>query len=124
MTRKDEETAKKLLESMLKENADGIPILVEGPTDKRALEALGASGEIFIIQGTGSSLYTLAEIISTQSRRAIILTDPDHEGSRIAGRLASVLESLGVTPDLRYRRVCSLLKVSQVAHLAKLDGAN
>ena len=117
MKQNNEEKAEKLLKSMIKENSEGIPILVEGITDKKALEGLGVAGAIFIIQGTGSSLYTLAEKISTQSRRAIILTDPDHEGNRIAGQLATILESLGVTPDLGFRRICSLLKRSQVAHL-------
>lgn len=118
MNENNEEKARILLESLIKENQEGIPILVEGITDKKALEALGATGAIFIIQGTGSSLYTLAEKVSNQTRRAIILTDPDREGKRIAAQLATILESLGVTPDLRFRRICSLLKRSQVAHLS------
>ncbi len=117
MKENNEEKAKKLLELMIKENLKGIPILVEGITDKKALEQLGVKGAIFIIQGTGSKLYKIAEKVSNQSKRAIILTDPDHEGSRIAGQMAAILESLGITPDLRFRRICSLLKFSQVAHL-------
>jgi 5S rRNA maturation endonuclease (ribonuclease M5) len=117
MNSKDIEKARKLLELMIKENFEGVPILVEGKTDKTALKKLGIKGEIFIIQGTGNTLYTLAEKVSNQSNRAIILTDPDHEGSRIAGQIADLLESEGVTPDLRFRRICSLMNVSQVAHL-------
>ena len=117
MKENNHEKAKKLIELMIKENLRGFPILVEGRTDKKALKGLGVKGEIFIIQGTGNRLYTIAEKISNQSKRAIILTDPDHEGSRIAGQISDILESGGVTPDLRFRRICNLLKVSQVAHL-------
>ena len=117
MKEDNKEKAKKLIELMINENLMGVPILVEGINDKKALEKLGVKGEIFIIQGTGRRLYTTAEKVSNQSKRAIILTDPDNEGSRIAGQVANILESEGVTPDLRFRRICSLLKVSQVAHL-------
>jgi 5S rRNA maturation endonuclease (ribonuclease M5) len=117
MNENNSEKAKKLIRLMVEENLRGVPILVEGINDKKALKKLGVKGEIFIIQGTGRRLYTIAENVSNQSKRAIILTDPDHEGSRIAGQLADLLESEGVTPDLRFRKICSLMKVSQVAHL-------
>lgn len=115
-----EEKAVNLLKRMIEENLEGVPILVEGITDKKALRELGVKGDIFIIKGCGKPLVEIAEAISNQSKKVIILTDPDHAGARIAARMASVLEKHGVNPDLRYRRICSLLKFSQVAHI-RLD---
>lgn len=117
MSDKKRETAKKLLEEAIKANSDGIPILVEGKTDVAALRELGFDGDIFIIKGTGKSLLQLAEQVSNQSEHAIILTDPDRAGSKIAAQLSTVLLANGVNPDLRYRKICALLDKSQVAHL-------
>ena len=110
----------RLLSKLINENNSGTPIIVEGITDKEALRRLGCKGEIFITQGSGYSLYNLAEKVSDQSKKAIIFTDPDHAGSEIAGKLAGMLERNGVHPDLRYRRISSLLGFSQVAHI-KID---
>lgn len=117
---KDRKEAEKLL-SMLKEAAaEGVPILVEGKRDEAALRAIGVDGKIYKVMETGESRI-VESISSNQSpgkrRTAVILTDPDHEGNRLAGRTARMLEQFGVHPDMRFRKLCWLLGKGAVEHM-------
>lgn len=118
---KDRETAEKLLIELKEAGAEGVPILVEGKRDEAALRAIGVDGNIYKLMERGVS--RIAEQIATQhndrskKRTAIILTDPDHEGNRLASRAAYMLEQFGVHPDLKFRKLCRLLGKGAVEHL-------
>lgn len=124
---KDREKAEKLLSMLREAGAEGVPILVEGKRDCAALRAIGVEGKIYKVMESG--IMKVAEDITrstTAQRRnervkktAIILTDPDHEGNRLASRAAYVLEQFGVHPDMRFRKLCWLLGKSAVEHLGR-----
>jgi len=85
------------------------PIIVEGEYDKRSLRALGVTGDIRMIN-QGSTVFGLCELIAAHHREAIILTDWDVRGGRLARQLRDALSANGVRfdEDLRARltRLC------------------
>lgn len=120
---KDRDSAEKLLSMLREEGRSGVPILVEGKHDEAALRAIGVEGKIYKVTERG--IMKVAEEITQQSttaysnervKTAIILTDPDHEGNKLASRAAYVLEQFGVHPDMRFRKLCWLLGKSAVEH--------
>lgn len=86
----------------LRENASsGIPIIVEGADDVRALGKLGVDGSLHKISG-GTSLLNFIEGFSG-SREIIILTDFDRAGDKLARFFAKHLKRLGVEPITEFR---------------------
>ena len=112
------EKALLLLEELKEEAARGKPVLVEGKNDAKALKELGVVGNIVNLKGN-KSLSEIAERISSEltelakknrsEKSAIILTDPDSEGGKIAARIAYLLEQYGIHPELKFRKICRLL---------------
>ena len=98
----------RVLEDLAEKNRRA-PIIVEGEYDKRSLRALGVSGDIRLIN-QGSSIFALCESIAAGHREAIILTDWDVRGGRLARQLREGLSANGVRydEDLRARltRLC------------------
>jgi len=86
------------------EKSRTAPVLVEGERDVKALRALGVDGDIRPIN-RGNSLFRLCEDLSREYRRAIILTDWDVRGGRLARQLRDGLAANGVRydDDLRAR---------------------
>lgn len=82
----------------LKEEA--IPIVVEGPNDRAALEAFDISG---IITLSRTPLYKVVDDIAERSKRVIILTDLDKEGKRLYSKLKQSFDRIGVQVDTVYR---------------------
>lgn len=87
----------------LKGILDGIevPVIVEGDSDRFTLRRLGVEN---IIPLNGKPLFKIASKISRESREAVVLTDFDSEGRKIAKKLNDLLTSFGVTPDERTRK--------------------
>src|SRR5207247_10104857 len=75
-------------------------ILVEGGDDRRAFVALGLTGDIRLIN-EGSTIFGLCESIAGGHREAIILTDWDVRGGRLARQLRDGLAANGVRFDER-----------------------
>lgn len=88
--------------SDLKEANRTTPVLVEGQRDVAVLRALGCKGEVLTIHN-GRALFEVAEILAEENRRAIILTDWDRRGTRLAEQLTHGLTANGVTADTTYR---------------------
>ena len=82
----------------------GIPVLIEGQKDERALKELGVNGNFIKVSGSGLKLFEIAEIAAQSSSRVVILTDFDRKGNQLAKRLSEDIQSLGSHPDLRLRR--------------------
>ncbi len=93
----------------LKEESRTAPIIVEGERDRAALRALDIHGDVWSIN-RGTSLFALCESLARGHRDAIILTDWDVRGGRLARQLRDGLAANGVrfNDDLRARlsRLC------------------
>src|SRR5437016_13684488 len=84
----------KVIEDLAEKNRDA-PIIVEGEYDRRALRALGILGLVRLIN-EGSTIFGLCESIANGHREAIILTDWDVRGGRLARQLRDGLAANGV----------------------------
>ncbi|NYB51241.1 MAG: hypothetical protein HVN35_01565 [Methanobacteriaceae archaeon] len=82
----------------------GIPVLIEGKKDEKALKELGVNGNFIKVSGSGLKLFEIAEVAAL-SPRVVILTDFDRKGNQLAKRLSEDIQSLGSHPDLRFRRI-------------------
>ena len=102
------EDLKRVLDDLIEKN-EAAPIIVEGEYDRRSLRGLGIEGEIRLIN-EGSTVFGLCESIARRHREAIILTDWDIRGGRLARQLRDGLSANGVKfdEDLRARltRLC------------------
>ena len=98
----------KVLEDLADKNRLA-PIIVEGEYDRRALRALGVEGDVRLIN-EGSTIFRLCESIAASHREAIILTDWDVRGGRLARQLRDGLAANGVRFDeelrARLTRLC------------------
>src|SRR5947209_14491573 len=86
----------------LEEKNRVAPIIVEGEYDRRALRALGVTGDVRLIN-EGSTIFGLCESIAASHREAIILTDWDVRGGRLARQLRDGLAANGVRIDKELR---------------------
>ena len=97
-----------VLEDLAEKNRQA-PIIVEGEYDRRALRALGVVGAVRLID-EGTTIFGLCESIATDHREAIILTDWDVRGGRLARQLRDGLAANGVRFDeelrARLTRLC------------------
>ena len=93
-----------LIEELKIFGEQGIPVLIEGQKDEKALKELGVNGNFIKVSGSGLKLFEIAEI-AAQSARVVILTDFDRKGNELAKRLSEDIQSLGSHPDLRLRKI-------------------
>ncbi len=89
-------------------------ILVEGPRDTSALRRLGIRAPI--IQASTKPLFGLLPICS----KVVILTDYDREGREIARAAEAAARSLGIAPDLEYRRRIQKATMGEISHIEGL----
>lgn len=118
LTRLDYE---KLLDEIekLKEEAESAPIIVEGKKDEIALRGIGISGTFFEVSN-GMPLYEFCETVAERYSAAILFTDFDRAGRKLAQRLRAQLEQMGVKVNGRYRlSIMSKLDTHQVENLHK-----
>ncbi len=92
----------------LREKNRSVPIIVEGDHDRRALESLGVSGDIRVMN-RGTGVLALCESIALQYREAIILTDWDTRGGRLARQLRDSLTACGLRYDDEIRARLTVL---------------
>lgn len=99
----------KLLEKLDSEARKGIPIVVEGKHDCRALNALGISGDFFCLKSTGNILAD--QLDEVEGDEVILLVDFDGEGRRLARSVISYLGGRGVkVRSFFWRRMKALLR--------------
>jgi len=82
---------------------EGVPILIEGLKDEKALKELGINGNFIKVSGSGLKLFEIAEIATKSSSKVVILTDFDKKGNELAKRLSRDIQSLGSHPNLKIR---------------------
>ena len=90
----------------LEELPDEYVVLVEGLKDRSALGILGVQREIRTVQGAGG-IFQVAETLSREGRKAIILTDWDRTGGQISRLLREALEANQVEYDDKIRATLS-----------------
>lgn len=90
----------------LKERSHEMVVLVEGQKDRAAMSVLGIDGEVWQVQGP-SSIFSIAERLSKEGKGAVVLTDWDRKGGRLASLLRDGLKANGVrfNDELRMRLV-------------------
>lgn len=91
-----------LLERLTKESAKGIPIVVEGPNDEKALRELCISGEIILAKTFKSFIHVIHEIEERGQREVILLLDFDRRGREWTKRLMQNLERMRIKPNLLF----------------------
>lgn len=96
-----------VLEDLIERNRSA-PIIVEGEYDLRSLHELGVLGDIRVLN-RGNSVLALCEAIGREYREAIILTDWDVRGGRIARHLRDALTATGVKYDDQLRARLTIL---------------
>ncbi|MDD1763357.1 MAG: toprim domain-containing protein [Methanobacteriaceae archaeon] len=93
-----------IIEELKIQAEEGIPFLVEGKKDEKALEELGIQGNFIKVSGSGLKLFEIAEIAAELSPHVIILTDFDRKGNELARRLSEDIERLGSHPNILFRK--------------------
>jgi 5S rRNA maturation endonuclease (ribonuclease M5) len=97
----------------LRDRSPDLVILVEGQKDKAALATLGIEGEIWAAQGP-NTIFSLAERLAHERKRAIVLTDWDRKGGQWAQLLRRSLRANGVQFDDSIRMGIVILAKSEV----------
>ncbi len=97
----------KVLDDLIEKNRS-VPVIVEGEYDRRALRELGLLGDIRVLN-RGNSVLALCESIALEHREAIILTDWDVRGGRLARNLRDALTANGVRYDDELRARLTIL---------------
>ena len=105
----------------LQERSRHAPVIVEGEWDRRSLRALGIVGDIRLVN-EGSTIFALCESIAARHREAIILTDWDVRGGRLARQLRDGLAANGVRYDEEIRARLTRLCRKDITDVESLHG--
>jgi 5S rRNA maturation endonuclease (ribonuclease M5) len=95
------EQIEELLAELGEKASEGVPIIVEGMDDVKALKSLSVEGRIHKISN-GASLLNFVESFSG-FKEIIVLTDFDRAGDELASFIARQGKSLGVKPITDFR---------------------
>jgi len=76
-------------------NDEGLPVIVEGEKDERALRAIGFKGEI-IRANQGMPIFVLCEHISMKYKCVVLLLDWDSKGSELSSEFQRGLKANNV----------------------------
>lgn len=92
----------KILDRIQSMSSDHV-ILVEGKNDRRSLLDLNLSLDTIEVQRDGGPLRA-AEMVYESGKKAIILTDWDDRGDRLAKDLSEQLSALCISYDMNIRK--------------------
>ena len=110
-----EERILHVLEFLAEESAKGIPIIVEGKKDIKALRDLAIGGKIVSAKSGGKRfLDIVSEIEKAGSREVILLLDFDRRGKELTANLKQYLEKTGIKSNLLFWRELSMLVSREV----------
>lgn len=99
---------------------EGVPLLVEGDKDEAALRVLGIRGPIVKVHA-GRGLFAFVEDLSREHRAAVLLTDWDSRGGRLAKRLREACQANGVALDESHRLAIMRATRGEVKTVESLD---
>lgn len=113
------EAVRQLIDEVIGHSRRGIPLIVEGPNDVRALRALGMTGPVFCVKSRRLGLVDFLDSIATHSE-VIILTDFDKEGRALAWRLSRDLSSMRVKVNIEIWKQLKALVRSEIVGIESL----
>ena len=87
----------------IKDEDEGVPVIVEGKKDVHALKKLGFERDIIQIKKNDTIFHIIEDLRNTYDR-VIILTDWDSTGRKLSGRIKRACEANIIDYDLEYRR--------------------
>ncbi len=90
-----------------------MPVIVEGRSDKKALESLGVRGIIFVLND-GHSILDTCTRLAADYRHVIIMTDWDRKGGRLARALIDNLEANDMKYNSDFRAKLAMLAKKEV----------
>jgi len=96
------EEVEKLLDELREYADEGIPIIVEGTRDKRALRELEVKGAVFQMSSKKTALNFLEGL--ARYEQVVVLTDFDRAGDELAEFCAKHIRRIGPKPILDIRR--------------------
>lgn len=96
------EKIQKLIERLEIESAKGMPIIVEGPNDEKALREIGVTSEIISAKTFKSFIHIISEIEERGQKEVILLMDFDRRGKEWTKRLTQSLERMRVKPNMLF----------------------
>jgi len=121
LTKETLEQVEELLDELRGCSSSGVPILVEGADDERALRKLDVKEKIFRISSGSKTLLNFLENLAG-FEQIIILTDFDRAGDKLAGFCAEHLRRLGVEPIMDIREKLKALLRKDVKDIQGLAG--
>ena len=102
LTEETLEQVEGLLDELRECSGSGVPTLVEGADDERALRKLNVNGRIFRASGSSKTLLNFLENLAG-FKQIIILTDFDRAGDKLAKFCTKHLKRLGARPVIEFR---------------------
>ena len=103
----------------LKELSATHVLLIEGINDRRALEAVGVHGDMFMMQCSGGPVRAV-EYVESHGGRAVVLTDWDRRGDSLAQEIRQ-MTSGSTTVDFSVRDDLSRLCRRYIKDVESLD---
>jgi len=97
----------------------GVPLIVEGPNDVRALRRLGIAGPVFCVKSRRLGLVDFLDSVATHSE-VIILTDFDKEGRALAWRLRRDLSQMRVKANVEIWKQLKALARSEMVGIENI----
>ena len=104
------EEAERLFGDLREVSEKGVPIIVEGREDEKALRRLDVNGKVFCLKAQGMSRFTFVDNLSGTDR-VVLLTDFDREGDELRLWLYDELSRRRIRADDNlWRRIRALAK--------------
>jgi 5S rRNA maturation endonuclease (ribonuclease M5) len=104
------EEKKKVLKNLSEEMSNGIPLIVEGYKDVKALTRLGLKGEVICVKTMGKSfLDVINDIERGNFKEIILLMDFDRQGRKMTKRLTRNFEVMKIKSNLIFWKKLSHL---------------
>jgi len=112
------EQLEKLLQE-LEDLSEKWPVIVEGARDVEALNRMGIKKNVMQLN-KGMSVFSFCENLSRTKKEAVILTDWDRRGGRLARMLKDGLEANGVRANDRIRTQMVILSKKEVKDIESM----
>ncbi len=97
----------------------GAVIIVEGKRDRKALRALGITGDIEL--GTKKSILVFCEDVAREYNNVIVLTDWDEKGDKLASLMEGYLRSTSASVNMDIRKKIKNLVQKRIKDIESLD---
>jgi len=110
-----------LMETIAACSKRGVPLIVEGPNDVRALRKLGIAGPVFCAKSRRLGLVDFLDSVAAHSE-VLILTDFDKEGRALAWRLRRDLSQMRVKANVEIWKQLKALVRSEIVGIENLAG--